>query len=110
MQRTTTGGWNEGGVKLGQLGVAAPRGWDQYSLFLSSALANYSNCTQGYANLFAFFSSIFLPTHTHTYIFIYIYIHTCFPFSSMVRYARLAANPSPRASGKTRVVLSEARE
>lgn len=38
MQHTTTGGWNEGGVKLGQLGVAAPRGWDQYSLFLSSAL------------------------------------------------------------------------
>lgn len=110
MQRTTTGGWNEGGVKLGQLGVAAPRGWDQYSLFLSSALANYSNCTQGYANLFAFFSSIFLPTHIHARIYLYIYIHTCFPFSSMVRYARLAANPSPRASGKTRVVLSEARE
>lgn len=76
MQRTTTGGWNEGGVKLGQLGVAAPRGWDQYSLFLSSALANYSNCTQGYANLFAFFSSIFLPTHTHARIYLYIYIYT----------------------------------
>lgn len=71
MQRTTTGGWNEGGVKLGQLGVAAPRGWDQYSLFLSSA--NYSNCTQGYANLFAFFSSIF-PSY------IYIYICVCIPF------------------------------
>lgn len=88
MQRTTTGGWNEGGVKLGQLGVAAPRGWDQYSLFLSSA--NYSNCTQGYANLFAFFSSIF-----PSYIYIYIYI-CVFLFSTMVRYARLAANPAER--------------
>lgn len=88
MQRTTTGGWNEGGVKLGQLGVAAPRGWDQYSLFLSSA--NYSNCTQGYANLFAFFSSIFLPT---SYIYIYIYI----PFfhDASLRAPR-SQSPSPR--------------
>lgn len=31
-------GGTKGGVKLGQRGVAAPRGWDQYSLFLSSAL------------------------------------------------------------------------
>lgn len=31
-------GGTKGGVKLGQLGVAASRGWDQYSLFLSSAL------------------------------------------------------------------------
>lgn len=38
MQHTTTDGWNEGGVELGQLGVAAPAGWDQYSLFLSSSL------------------------------------------------------------------------
>lgn len=38
MQHTTTDGWNEGGVELGQLGVAAPGGWDQYSLFLSSSL------------------------------------------------------------------------
>lgn len=36
MQHTTTGGWNEGGVKLGQLGVSAPGGrvGSIFSLFL----------------------------------------------------------------------------
>ena len=96
MQRTTTGGWNEGGVKLGQLGVAAPRGWDQYSLFLSSALAPTIATAHRDTRTFLRFSPLFSFLHTHTHIYLYIYIHTCFPFSSMVRYARLAANPSPR--------------
>lgn len=37
MQHTTTGGWNEGGVKLGQLGVPVllERGWRINTLSLS---------------------------------------------------------------------------
>lgn len=88
-------GGTKGGVKLGQLGVAAPRGWDQYSLFLSSALPTISSVHQ-----------LRREHHTHTHT------HTgqrdrertssspfpllppppsfptraCFPFFSMVRY------------------------
>lgn len=76
MQRTTTGGWNEGGVKLGQLGVAAPRGWDQYSLFLSSALAPTIATAHRDTRTFLRFSPLFSFLHTHTHIYIYIYIYT----------------------------------
>lgn len=39
MQHTTTGGWNEGGVKLGQLGVPAPGERVGSILFLSLSLS-----------------------------------------------------------------------
>lgn len=38
MQHTTTGGWNEGGVKLGQLGVPASGERVGSILFLSLSL------------------------------------------------------------------------
>lgn len=72
MQHTTTGGWNEGGVKLGQLGVATPGGWDQYSLFLSSSLPRSRvHGALGFKNgrQASCFSLPFLP-------------RACFPFAS----------------------------
>lgn len=42
MQHTTTGGWNEGGVKLGQLGVPAPG--ERVGSILSLSLVFSSTC------------------------------------------------------------------
>ena len=114
MQRTTTGGWNEGGVKLGQLGVAAPRGWDQYSLFLSSALAPTIATAHRDTRTFLRFSPLFSFLHTYTHIYIYIYIYTpvfLFPRWFVTRASQPIPPPAGGGtSGKTRVLLSEARE